>query len=57
MYIVGRVTKVNKRQVLLETDVDIDLRLFQRLSNGKQPSVGVNLNDQRLITADQRNKF
>lgn len=57
MYIVGKVTKVNKRQVLLETDADIDLRLFQRLSNGKQPSVGVNLNDQRLITADQRNKF
>lgn len=43
--------------MLVEIDEDIDLLQFQRLSAGKQPRVGVLLDDQRHASPDQIKKL
>ncbi|MEE6729692.1 putative HNHc nuclease [Pediococcus pentosaceus] len=57
MYSVGKVLKINKRHLLVETDEDIDLMQFQRLSDGGQPRVGILLDDQRNASPDQIKKL
>ena len=53
----GKITKISGRKLEIELDEDVDMYRVQRLSNGKQPTVELSVQDSRLITSDQRKKI
>lgn len=53
----GKITKISRRKLEIELDEDADMYRVQRLSNGKQPTVELSVQDSRLITPDQRKKI
>lgn len=53
----GKITKISGKKLEIELDEDIDMYRVQRLSDGKQPSVELTVQDGRHITPDQRGKI
>lgn len=53
----GKLEKIQGNQILITLDEKIDMYKVQRLSDGKKPTVEVDISDERRITPDQRKKI
>lgn len=53
----GKLESIKGNQILITLDEKIDMYKVQRLSDGKKPTVEVDISDERKITPDQRKKI
>ena len=53
----GKLERVQGNQILITLDEELDMYKVQRLSDGKKPTVELDISDGRRITPDQRKKI
>ena len=53
----GKLERVQGNQILIKLDEKLDMYKVQRLSDGKKPTVELDISDGRRITPDQRKKI
>lgn len=53
----GKLTKINGKKIEIVLDDEIEFDQLQRLANGKQPTVEIQIEDGRLISPSQRKKI
>lgn len=53
----GKLIKLHGKQLLIQLDDEIDMYKIQKYASNQQPSVELKINDNRLITVEQRKKI